>query len=162
MNEKIINTLLKLESIGLISSSGDFEIDDVLVSKYQEIYGKGKETKGNSEINTKLAILNLLKYKKGSKRASDIPEGWVYVVSNPLWKGVKIGKAIDVRDRVKTMQTYAPAEYALEHYVYSTKALQVEKHVHRELSDARIRGEWFNISPLEAFKIIKRVCDVIV
>lgn len=139
---------------------GNFKITNSLIDKYREAYGSGKEKTSNTKQNTRLAILNLLKYKRRNGiPVKDIPEGWIYVVTNPAWRGFcKIGKTIDKKERIATMQTYSPLrDYKVEHYMYFNNALQIEKEIHNKLKDFRAEGEWFNISTEYAHRAISSV-----
>lgn len=159
--DKVSKTLNLLESRGRFLDP-EFKITEQLIEEYQVSYGIGKQSKGNKQLNKKLATLNLLKRKNLKLPANKIPEGWVYVISNPAWEAVKIGKSINVKERLKEMQTYCPIRgFKVEHYIYSVRALEVERQVHKNLEKYRLKGEWFAVSAEEARKEIKRVCDVI-
>ena len=163
MNPKIESTIKELENLGLLKNN--FKITKELIILYRKIYGKGKESKGNTEINSKLACLNLLKYKRNvlNIKAINIPEGWVYVISNPAWKNCcKIGKTIDSKNRLAQMQTFSPyRDYKIEHYLYSNSALKLEKLAHKTLQEFKLEGEWFNIQPSKALKIIGLLAHVV-
>ncbi len=156
MNDKIRNTLLKLETQGLLK--GNFKIDENLIQEYRKAYGKGVlKRKNEIELADRLSALNLLKYKRERFSAKDIQEGFVYVISNPAWECVKVGKTIDSKQRLAQMQTYSPyRDYKIEHYTFSQNALELEKFIHNKLSRFHIGGEWFDTKPLNVIRCIKR------
>jgi hypothetical protein len=156
MNKKIRNTLAVLKSKNLLE--GNFVIDDALIEEYRLSYGKGNLNRKNEvELANRLSALNLLKYKRESFSAKDISEGFVYVISNPAWNCVKVGKTIDSKQRLAQMQTYSPyRDYKIEHYAFSQNALGLEKFIHSKLRQFHVNGEWFQIEPLSVIRCIKR------
>ena len=95
---------------------------------------------------------------RGTYKLDDIKEGYVYVITNPAWpEWVKIGMAIDARDRQNGYQTSSPfRDYTLEHRVYSNDRRLSEREAHVKasmISDSR-RGEWFILSVKEATQIL--------
>jgi|TARA_Y100000296_G_C5173324_1_gene258573 hypothetical protein len=157
MNEKIKSTLLKLENQGLLN--GNFKIDEQLIQAYRKVYGKGTlKSKGENFLADRLAALNLLKYKHNKFKASDIKEGFIYVISNPSWEYVKIGRTIDARKRLAQMQTYSPLrDFKIEHYVFSQDINLLEYKVHKYLENSQVNGEWFNVPASVAIKTIKTI-----
>lgn len=60
---------------------------------------------------------------------------------------VKIGKAVNVEERLKAMQTGNSQKLQIRlvlNYESHKKALEMEKYFHRKFKRFRVRGEWFN------------------
>jgi hypothetical protein len=63
---------------------------------------------------------------------------------------VKIGLSRDVERRLRAHQISSPDPLSIWHLVEGD--LETERRLHRQFADARIRGEWFRITPeIEAF-----------
>lgn len=69
----------------------------------------------------------------------------VYIIQSGITKHIKIGHSINVTQRVKSLKTSSP-ERLLLLGVVKDKAL-TERDIHKEFSDDRVKGEWFNPSP---------------
>lgn len=73
---------------------------------------------------------------------------WTYFVQGPPLSPVKIGKAIDVKQRMASLQTGTPHELRLLRTLEGDR----EAEMHQRFADDRIRGEWFRWSPsIETF-----------
>lgn len=157
MTSKIEQTIETLSSRGLLE--GNYKIDENLIAEYRNAYGRGKlKRKSEVELANKLSALNLLKHKHTMFKASEIKEGFIYVISNPSWDYVKIGRTIDVKKRLAQMQTYSPLrDYKVEHYVFSEDINLLESSVHKSLSEHRVNGECFNVKASVAIAEIKRI-----
>lgn len=85
-------------------------------------------------------------------------DGYVYYVDNPAWPGwAKIGRALDPYERRNGYQTGSPhRDYRLVHYVYSSDRYAAERqaHEHAEAIATRHRGEWFEITPEDAVRVL--------
>ena len=110
---------------------------------------------------TDAAFSNFEKYES-------VKSGYVYVVSNYAWPDwVKIGKAIDVDERLGTFQTGSPfRNYKLIHWVYADDRHQAESKAH--ISAAKKtkhpwnkpdNGEWFRLTHDEAIEIVENIND---
>ena len=82
-----------------------------------------------------------------------VKSGHVYIISNPAWpEWVKVGMAIDSRDRCNSYQTSSPYRDYVMHYAISSddrRKAEYEAHTALEkLADSR-KGEWFKI-PVDA------------
>lgn len=80
-------------------------------------------------------------------------EGWVYAIFNPAWPGhVKIGSALDLRDRLKVYNTSSPYRdfQVVAAYRFGDRRA-AEKRIHGQLQGVRIGStEWFALHPLDA------------
>jgi hypothetical protein len=90
-------------------------------------------------------------------------EGYVYIVSNPAYEGwIKVGKAIDARDRLKSYQTSSPfRNYILEYSKFFNNRNSTEKIAHHNIGKIaeETRGEWFRANKYEAMVIIGEIVD---
>ena len=88
-------------------------------------------------------------------------EGYVYVITNPCWKGwVKVGMAIDSKDRCKGYQTSSPLrDYKLKFKKYFNDRRSAEAKAHtlcsKKASDRK--GEWFELDIKTAKDIINNM-----
>lgn len=88
-------------------------------------------------------------------------EGEVYIISNPSWKGwIKVGMAIDAKDRCKQYQTSSPfRDYKLHYSRFFNDRKDAEKKAHKLLkkNSEQKKGEWFKISKQDAKNIIETI-----
>ena len=88
-------------------------------------------------------------------------EGYVYVITNPCWKGwVKVGMAIDAEDRCKQYQTSSPfRDYALKFKKHFDDRRSAEQQAHKKIKNIckDNNGEWFKVSISEAKQIIQAI-----
>ena len=103
-----------------------------------------------------------LKAKRLSKEAEGLfktKSGHVYVISNPAFPGwVKVGRAYDARDRLRSYQTSSPfRDYVLEWFLGTRDSCESERKAHGILG-ARFdqRGEWFKVSPDIAEAVLEK------
>jgi len=93
-----------------------------------------------------------------SSGGDDITYGEVYIITNKAWDGwVKIGMAVDSKDRLKGYQTSSPhRDYKLVHKVFSNDRRSAEAQAHTEaLKIAEDhKNEWFKISIADAINIL--------
>ena len=86
-------------------------------------------------------------------------EGYVYIITNPCWEGwLKIGMAIDAKDRCNQYQTSSPhRDYKLCYSKFFDDRSSAEKKAHtllkKESEDNK--GEWFKIKQDIAQEIIE-------
>ena len=96
--------------------------------------------------------------------------GYVYILTNPSFKEdwVKIGKSsrpVDIRSK-ELDNTAVPLPFEIYATLKTVKYSEVERAVHQtidSLTDLRIRQnrEFFNITPSEALKILKRMATML-
>ena len=88
--------------------------------------------------------------------------GLVYVMSGGNSAPCKIGHTLNLKLRIKSMQTYQPTKVRV-HYrkkcssVYRAKRLELL--VHQKLEDYRLMGEWFNLPPKKCRQAIEEVAS---
>jgi len=93
---------------------------------------------------------------KGYEKTS---EGYVYIITNPCWSNwVKVGMAIDAKDRCNQYQTSSPhRDYKLCYSKFFDDRSSAEKKAHtllkKEAEDNK--GEWFKIKQDIAQEIIE-------
>lgn len=87
--------------------------------------------------------------------------GDIYIISNPSWKGwIKVGMAIDAKDRCKQYQTSSPfRDYELHYSKFFNDRKDAEKKAHKLLKkkSEEKKGEWFKISKQDAKNIIETI-----
>ena len=71
--------------------------------------------------------------------------GWLYAVVAPEVRRVKIGWARDVEARVRPFQTASPSSLALHSATLHGDVRAAEREAHKELEDAHVLGEWFDL-----------------
>jgi hypothetical protein len=90
-------------------------------------------------------------------------EGQVYVITNKAWKGwVKIGMAIDAKDRCNQYQTSSPyRDYELKHSKYFNNRRKAEVKAHKlcETKAEARNGEWFKMKIKDATKLIDSITE---
>jgi len=93
---------------------------------------------------------------------SNSPDGWLYVVTNPMWPDwAKIGVTRDLSKRLSSYNTGAPTSevfYEVRYSKHHSNARQIEYDIHSNLVDSPLRGdssEWYRISVDEAIEIIE-------
>ena len=72
-------------------------------------------------------------------------------------KTVKIGIAQNPKQRLKQLQTGNPNRMSLVMTVSTRHAKKLECAMHNRLAEYRMNGEWFRITAMEAFEILKKV-----
>ncbi len=112
-------------------------VDGKYISQSHPLWKSGRYTSFNDA-----AFSSLQNYE-----ASTI--GCVYVIQNQAWpEWVKVGKAVDAEDRLKTYQTGDPyRSYVLTHYIHVDDRHTAEATAHQLLesvADQRI-NEWFQL-----------------
>jgi hypothetical protein len=83
---------------------------------------------------------------------------FVYVIQSGH-NTVKIGKATNVRKRLRALQTAQPYRLKLLHQVEVTDAGALEKAVHEKLKRSRLQGEWFMVEPGHAIATLEVCAD---
>ena len=93
-------------------------------------------------------------------------EGYVYVIRNPAWPDwVKVGMALDYKDRCKGYQTSSPfRDYEIVHAVATNdkRALEVLAHTLIEQFSIDRRGEWFMIDALDAAALLQQLSTEVI
>lgn len=87
--------------------------------------------------------------------------GDIYIISNPSWKGwIKVGMAIDAKDRCNQYQTSSPfRDYKLRYKKYFDNKRSAEQQAHKKIKNIckDNNGEWFKVSISEAKEIIQSI-----
>jgi hypothetical protein len=84
------------------------------------------------------------RHKRKSTRCS-LRVGYVYALraDNGL---VKIGRTVDIEQRLKTLHTMLPYELELLHLLPSSSIDELECYLHRYFREKRVKGEWFRLT----------------
>lgn len=90
-------------------------------------------------------------------------QGFIYAIKALGTKYVKIGSAVDpMGQRLKQLQTGTPFELELAAWIpVDAELLRVEKALHRALTPAHFRGEWFEIelSTLDLAELVRQAVE---
>ena len=99
--------------------------------------------------------------KQTLKQYNKQKDGYVYVISNPAWKGwYKVGMAVDSQDRCSSYQTSSPyRDYRLEFSKYFLNRKVAEEIAHEVIGEISLdrNGEWFKVHVNRIRKIIKGI-----
>jgi hypothetical protein len=135
------------------------------IHPYHEIY----KTKGVISAYEAMGILtsqtnnNTLEFiKKESIAMFDkISHGEVYIITNPAWKGwIKIGMAVESKDRLKGYQTSSPLrDYKLRYSKAFLNRRDAETKAHTLCSEhaEQVENEWFKMPIKKAIQLIKNI-----
>lgn len=82
-------------------------------------------------------------------------KGYIYTVTDPQTKLLKIGRTKNPNNRKTSLNTGRPVALTNFKYFECLDTLSVEKEVHSALKDYRVTGEWFRVSNKKAISIIK-------
>lgn len=88
---------------------------------------------------------------------NQVKEGYVYVMTNPAWPDwVKVGMAVDAKDRLNSYQTSCPFRDYMLYYSYKAKdRRKAEFEAHSKLDEKfERRKEWFRCTPEEAIEVL--------
>ena len=89
------------------------------------------------------------------------PNGHIYAITNPAWEGwVKIGMAVDAKDRCNSYQTSSPfRDYEVEISIPVKDRRKAESEAHKKAKKIarQTMGEWFNMPIEEVKNIIKEL-----
>jgi uncharacterized protein YfcZ (UPF0381/DUF406 family) len=95
------------------------------------------------------------------QRFNQIKEGFVYVLTNPAWKGwIKVGMAVDADDRCNAYQTGSPhRDYTVQYKRFFKNRREAEEKAHLLLSEisSDVNGEWFNVTEHYAQEVIDSI-----
>jgi hypothetical protein len=91
------------------------------------------------------------------REQSSIKEGFIYLISNPIWNGwIKAGMTTDYESRISTYNIYDPTNsYSYVDIKWTSDRKYAENHLLNVLSihSKERKGEWFKIS-VEKAKIL--------
>jgi hypothetical protein len=73
-------------------------------------------------------------------------KGFVYFVTDG--DAVKIGKAVDVKQRISSIKVNNPREIIELQSIPTSDMGQIERSLHEWFDNYHIRGEWFDLLPL--------------
>lgn len=86
--------------------------------------------------------------------------GYVYLVREPLGR-VKIGKAVDVQQRLSVLNTGSPYELEIVAVIPSSNMRKLENELHRKFAAKRVRREWFELSDEDISEVIQQYGEAI-
>lgn len=89
---------------------------------------------------------NLIKQTEKTKKIQ-----FTYIMKDCNNGLYKIGKSIDPKYREKTLQSEKPSIKMVKQF-----NVDIEKQLHKEFKNNRVRGEWFNLSKIQVNHICTR------
>ena len=151
-----------------------------VITAQSNIYNALHNTKTNAErmtvngkyVSRKHPLWKIGNYKSFNDAAfssfvnyASSPEGDVYIITNKAWpEWVKLGKAIDAKDRLKSYQTGDPLRaYELYHSVAKENRHTAEVKAHKALealSEDR-KNEWFKVDLATAVSCIEATYEAL-
>lgn len=121
-----------------------------------------KEKERERIAQEKAAIERAKKLKEEREReykeAMEEPErtpgfGYVYLMKSA--NGLhKIGRSIDIENRLYSLNREIPVKVTVIHYFASVEYTKAEKLLHERYADQRVRYEWFELSPDDVSAIV--------
>lgn len=69
---------------------------------------------------------------------------------------IKIGVAKNIETRKRNLQTGNPLELRLLGWVETTDPFRLERDLHQRFRACHLRGEWFDIEPVDVLPILQR------
>ena len=91
-----------------------------------------------------------------SKNIELLKEGYVYVISNKLFNGFKIGMTKDKPEkRIKNLNTSVPVDYELEYYMYFNNRKKAEREIQSKLDN--IKREFYSNNLEEIKKVFTEI-----
>jgi hypothetical protein len=72
-----------------------------------------------------------------------LPRGFVYVIQSGQF--TKIGVAVDVRERMVSLQIGNPVELVLLKSIDTHEPFALERQIHAGIWKYHVRGEWFDL-----------------
>ena len=93
--------------------------------------------------------------EKDTERATRLRTTSIYLIKNTRNQYTKIGHSKFVLDREKTLQSEEPEVELI--YFKENLNTSIEKSLHNEFKEKRVRGEWFNLSDIDIKQIIEKL-----
>jgi hypothetical protein len=84
--------------------------------------------------------------------------GYVYFLQMQAF--VKIGRAMDVAQRIEELQTAHPETLRLVAYVHATQPGRIEATLHQTYQNCRVRGEWFALTE-DLVRLIRKHASIV-
>lgn len=81
--------------------------------------------------------------------------GYVYFIKSEYSSDIKIGKTINMKNRMSSLRTAISSDVFLLGYIFTDKFNEIEKNLHKKYIGKLVQGEWFSISDDEAINDIK-------
>lgn len=121
---------------------------------YESGSGDGDDAKGTAGAGREAAGESPRECagSSGEEEGGEGRMSFVYVISDG--DHVKVGRSDNPTTRLSSLQTGTTKKLALLHQFGCARPKLVEARVHEELSDRRVTGEWFLVSPEEAIAAI--------
>jgi hypothetical protein len=152
-------------------------VDEYLVNgmngtkAYQRFYTKSSDTTSATEFLKISRIPKVNQYIQAKMDSIEPVSCFNYNSEKTNSKGVyivqcvgttyfKIGKALNIDNRLSALQTGCPFELRVVSFIETDLNTEVEKHLHQKYSNNNFRGEWFHLGKIE-LQEIKELKDTI-
>lgn len=140
------------DSIYHLAGSPIYELPPVYENKLRAL--EMKEVRKNPFVNIKAMVAEMDECIEWAKSYRPEPKptftrkvraGYVYLVQEP--KGTyKIGRALDVQDRMRTFGIKLPYKVDLLAVIQSGDYVATEQELHFKFAEKRVDGEWFALT----------------
>lgn len=107
--------------------------EQILAKNYERLYSK-PQIDHSEQIHKK-------------QRQRRMRSGWVYILNGGSY--YKIGKAINITDRIKSFSPLLPFKVEILHTIQSNDYTWAEKSLHEKFAEKRSNGEWFELDALD-------------
>lgn len=160
-----VNQILLAQELGLIPKHSDFKLNSDLIQQVARLKIKDFDTwvkftsdkkTGLWKQYTRIAALNLLKYKDSEGYNKDFNESFIYILGDRKFKNhYKIGRTIEPERRLSECNVYSPYKsFYLVSWIFSDEAIKKEKLFHSIYDEDNIEGEWFYFPDVEIIRNI--------
>lgn len=78
-------------------------------------------------------------------RRTRTERGYVYLLREDVRGLVKIGRAVNPRNRVQKIAAILPSTCRVVGLIEAANMEELEKELHRRFADRRVKGEWFKL-----------------
>lgn len=99
------------------------------------------------------AMIANMSFDRKTPKPTAIPRnraGYVYVLAVPNTPGLfKIGRTVDLDDRLRTFNVKLPFPVQYEHTIKSRDCYALETTLHRLFAEQRVQGEFFMLDPAD-------------
>ena len=129
-------------SVSEIVNFSECRGDSIFDTEHFNLPCDGNEPYFSVSTAEQSTILNMAQssYSDGGMKTEHI-----YVIKNELTGNIKIGVSVDPDKRLKGLQTGSDGDLTLISSVPVNDAYKVENSIHKDLSQYRVRGEWFKV-----------------
>lgn len=132
------------------------EINDFLdkIHDFYETYTNEDIDEINSKVDQIRGSKNIYTESKNEQKEFNENE-YVYFIKNED-NVVKIGRTINLTNRISALKGASPHELKLMNYIQTHDCVELEEMAHKYFSDKKIRGEWFDVNQNDVKEFAKK------